>query len=163
MIIQAMALLDLRGSERVLDLFCGLGNFTLAAATRCAEVVGVEVSATMVERVLQNARHNSLDNIRAVAFDLTDTVSDQSWAKENYDILIIDPPRSGAKEVLEDLSLKQIDRILYVSCNPTTLARDARILVDRGYSMTHLGMLDMFPHTAHIESMALFVNRGPRG
>ena len=163
MIIQAMALLDLRGSERVLDLFCGLGNFTLAAATRCAEVVGVEVSATMVERVLQNAHHNSLDNIRAVAFDLTHTFSDQSWAKENYDIVIMDPPRSGAKEGLEDLSLKQIDRILYVSCNPTTFARDARILVDRGYSMTHLGMLDMFPHTAHIESMALFVNRGPRG
>ena len=163
MIFQAMDLLDLQGSERVLDLFCGLGNFTLAAATRCSEVVGVEVSGTMVERVLQNARHNSLDNVRAVAFDLTHTVSDQSWANENYDILIIDPPRSGAKEVLEDLSLKQINRVLYVSCNPTTLARDARILVDRGYSMTHLGMLDMFPHTAHIESMALFVNRGPRG
>ena len=114
----------------------------------------------MVERVLQNARHNSLDNVRAVTFDLTDTVSDQSWANEDFDILIIDPPRSGAKEVLEDLSLKQIDRVLYVSCNPTTLARDARILVDRGYSMTHLGMLDMFPHTAHIESMALFVKGG---
>ena len=163
MIIQAMELLDLRGSERVLDLFCGLGNFTLAAATRCAEAVGVEVSGTMVERVLQNARHNSLDNVRAVTFDLTDTVSDQSWANEDFDILIIDPPRSGAKEVLEDLSLKQIDRVLYVSCNPTTLARDARILVDRGYSMTHLGMLDMFPHTAHIESMALFVKGEPRG
>ena len=163
MIIQAVELLDLRGSERVLDLFCGLGNFTLAAATRCAEVVGVEVSAMMIERVLQNARHNSLDNVRAVAFDLTHTVSDQSWANENYDILIIDPPRSGAKEVLKDLSLRQIDRVLYVSCNPTTLARDARILVDRGYSMTHLGMLDMFPHTAHIESMALFVKRGSRG
>ena len=104
-----------------------------------------------------------MDNIRAFTFDLTHSVSDQSWANENYDILIIDPPRSGAKEVLEDLSLKQIDRILYVSCNPTTLARDARILVDRGYSMTHLGMLDMFPHTAHSESMALFVNRRPCG
>ena len=97
MIIQAMALLDLQGSERVLDLFCGLGNFTLAAAAVVAEVVGVEVSATMVERVLQNARHNSLDNIRAVAFDLTDTVSAQSWANEDFDILIIDPPRSGRK------------------------------------------------------------------
>ena len=163
MIIQAMELLDLQGSERVLDLFCGLGNFSLAAATGCAEVVGVEVSATMVERVLQNARHNSLDNVRAIAFDLTQTVSDESWAQDNFDILIIDPPRSGAKEVLEGLSLKHIDRILYVSCNPITLARDARILVDRGYSMTHLGMLDMFPHTAHIEAMALFVNRGTRG
>tara|TARA_B100001287_G_C22515022_1_gene450069 strand:- start:468 stop:821 length:354 start_codon:yes stop_codon:yes gene_type:complete len=117
----------------------------------------------MVERVLQNARRNSLDNVRAITFDLTHTVSDQSWAKDNFDILIIDPPRSGAKEVLEGLSLKQIARVLYVSCNPTTLARDARILIDRGYSMTHLGMLDMFPHTAHIEAMALFINRGTRG
>ncbi len=163
MIIQAMELLDLQGSERVLDLFCGIGNFTLAAATRCTEVVGVEVSDTMVERVLQNARHNSLENIRAVIFDLTHMVADQSWANETYDILIIDPPRSGAKEVLEHLSFKQIKRILYVSCNPITLARDARMLVDRGYSMTHLGMLDMFPHTAHIESMALFINRGSHG
>ena len=146
----------------MLDLFCGLGNFTLAAAADAPKWLASRCRYDGRES-LQNARHNSLDNIRAVAFDLTDTVSDQSWAKENYDILIIDPPRSGAKEVLEDLSLKQIDRILYVSCNPTTLARDARILVDRGYSMTHLGMLDMFPHTAHIESMALFVNRGPRG
>ncbi len=163
MMIQALELLNLNGSERVLDLFCGLGNFTLAIATRCASVVGVEVSSTMVERVLQNARHNSLDNVSAVAFDLTQSIAEQAFAKERWDTLIVDPPRSGAKEVLEELPLKHIERVLYVSCNPATLARDAKILSDRGFSMTHLGMMDMFPHTAHVESMALFVNRGSRG
>ena len=161
--MQAMELLDLQGSERVLDLFCGLGNFTLAAATRSREVVGVEVSETMVHRVLQNARHNSLDNIQAVAFDLTKSIAEQSWAKEPWDTLIVDPPRSGAKEVLEELPLKNIQRVLYVSCNPATLARDAKLLIERGFKMTHLGMMDMFPHTAHMESMALFVQRGARG
>jgi len=163
MMIQAMELLDLQGSERVLDLFCGLGNFTLAAATRSREVVGVEVSETMVDRVLQNARHNSLDNIQAVAFDLTKSIAEQSWAKESWDTLIVDPPRSGAKEVLEELRLKDIKRVLYVSCNPMTLARDAKLLIERGFKMTHVGMMDMFPHTAHMESMALFVQRGARG
>ena len=163
MIIQAIDLLELKGTERVLDLFCGLGNFTLAAATRCGSVVGVEVSTAMVERVLQNARHNSLDNVQAVAFDLTQSIAGQSFAKESWDTLIVDPPRSGAKEVLEDLPLKNIARVLYVSCNPATLARDAKILVDRGFSMTHLGIMDMFPHTAHVESMALFVKRGANG
>jgi 23S rRNA (uracil1939-C5)-methyltransferase len=117
----------------------------------------------MVERVLQNARHNSLDNVSAVAFDLTQSIAEQAFAKERWDTLIVDPPRSGAKEVLEELPLKHIERVLYVSCNPATLARDAKILSDRGFSMTHLGMMDMFPHTAHVESMALFVNRGSRG
>jgi 23S rRNA (uracil1939-C5)-methyltransferase len=77
--------------------------------------------------------------------------------------LIVDPPRSGAKEVLEELPLKNITRVLYVSCNPATLARDAKILIDRGFSMTHLGIMDMFPHTAHVESMALFAKRGTGG
>lgn len=163
MIIQAMELLDLRGSERVLDLFCGFGNFTLAAATRSREVIGVEVSEKMVDRVLQNANHNSLNNIKATAFDLTQSIAEQSWAKESWDTLIVDPPRSGAKEVFEELPLKDIKRMLYVSCNPATLARDAKLLIERGFKMTHLGIMDMFPHTAHIESMALFVKRGARG
>ena len=163
MISQAMDLLELQGTERVLDLFCGLGNFTLAAASRCASVVGVEVSETMVERVLQNARHNSLNNVSAVAFDLTKSITEQPFAQELWDTLIVDPPRSGAKEVLEELPLKNIARVLYVSCNPATLARDVKILSGRGFLMTHLGIMDMFPHTAHIESMALFVKRGASG
>jgi 23S rRNA (uracil1939-C5)-methyltransferase len=121
------------------------------------------VSSTMVERVLQNARHNSLDNVKAVAFDLTQSIAEQPFAKESWDTLIVDPPRSGAKEVLEELPLKNIARVLYVSCNPATLARDAKILIDRGFSMTHLGIMDMFPHTAHVESMALFAKRGTGG
>ena len=158
-----MDLLELQGTERVLDLFCGLGNFTLAAASRCASVVGVEVSETMVERVLQNARHNSLNNVSAVAFDLTKSITEQPFAQESWDTLIVDPPRSGAKEVLEELPLNNIARVLYVSCNPATLARDVKILSGRGFLMTHLGIMDMFPHTAHVESMALFVKRGASG
>ena len=114
----------------------------------------------MVERVLYNARHNGLDNVSAVAFDLTQPIAEQPFSQESWDTMIVDPPRSGAKEVLEALPLKNIARVLYVSCNPATLARDARILIDGGFSMTHLGIMDMFPQTAHVESMALFVKRG---
>ena len=161
--MQAIDLLELKGTERVLDLFCGLGNFTLAVATRCASVVGVEISKTMVERVLHNARHNSLDNVSAVAFDLTQPIAEHPFFKEAWDTLIVDPPRSGAREVLEALPLKNIARVLYVSCNRATLARDARILIDRGFLTTHLGIIDMFPQTAHVESMALFVKRAASG
>ncbi len=163
MLIQAMKLLNLQGNELVLDLFCGLGNFTLAMATKAKRVTGVEVSELMVTRVLQNARHNKLENVEAVSFDLTQPLENQTWASEAWDILIIDPPRSGAKEVLNALALKKIRRVLYVSCNPATLARDSRILSGSGFTMTHLGIMDMFPHTAHIESMALFTQKGFHG
>ena len=162
MLIQVMKLLDLQGHEMVLDLFCGLGNFTLAAATKAKRVMGVEVSDKMVQRVIQNARHNELDNVDAVSHDLTQPIENQSWALADWDTLIIDPPRSGAKEVLDALVLKKIRRVLYVSCNPATLARDSRILSDSGFTLTHLGIIDMFPHTSHIESMALFTQRGFR-
>lgn len=163
MVSQAMRLLDFQGTERVLDLFCGLGNFTLAAATRAAEVVGVEVSPTMVTRLTDNALHNGLTNVRGVVCDLTKPLDQQEFAKAQYDTLIVDPPRSGAREVLEALPLSQFDRVLYVSCNPQTLARDSRLILDRGFRMTHAGLMDMFPQTAHVESMALFVKRGRHG
>ncbi len=163
MLVQAIELLDLKGTESVLDLFCGLGNFTLAAATRAAHVTGVEVSPTMIDRLSENAAHNGLSNVEGVAFDLTQPIEGQAFAQAKYDTLIVDPPRSGAKEVLEALPLKRIDRVLYVSCNPATLARDAAILVNRGFRLTHAGLMDMFPHTAHVESMALFVKGNARG
>jgi 23S rRNA (uracil1939-C5)-methyltransferase len=157
MILQALTLLELNGTERVLDLFCGLGNFTLALATRAASVTGVEVSQTMVDRVLHNARHNALDRVDAYAFDLTDSVADQPWAQESFDTVVVDPPRSGAKEVLEELPLASVSQLLYVSCNPATLARDAAILQSRGMQLVQYGVMDMFPQTAHVESMARFV------
>lgn len=163
MILQALHLLQLKGTERVLDLFCGLGNFTLALATRAASVTGVEVSETMVERVLQNARHNQLETIDAHAFDLTETVIDQVWANTDYDTVVVDPPRSGAREVLETLSLKTVQQLLYVSCNPATLARDAAILKTRGFVLAEFGVMDMFPHTSHVESMARFIPEARRG
>lgn len=162
MVLQALALLQLHPQDRVLDLFSGLGNFTLAAATQAATVTAVEVSPTMVGRCLHNAAHNGLHNVDATACDLTAPIASQQWAQADYSVLIIDPPRSGAREVLEALPFTGVDRILYVSCNPATLARDAAILLGRGFAMTHLGMMDMFPQTAHVESMALFV-RGRRG
>ena len=162
MVLQALELLQLSSYDRVLDLFSGLGNFTLAAATQAAWVTAVEVSPTMVARCLNNAAHNRLTNIDAAACDLTAPIAAQQWARADYSVVIIDPPRSGAREVLEALPLTGVERILYVSCNPATLARDAAILHERGFVMTHLGMMDMFPQTAHVESMALFV-RGRRG
>ena len=125
-------------------------------------MTAVEVSPTMVARCLNNAAHNRLTNIDAAACDLTAPIAAQQWARADYSVVIIDPPRSGAREVLEALPLTGVERILYVSCNPATLARDAAILHERGFVMTHLGMMDMFPQTAHVESMALFV-RGRRG
>ena len=155
MLIQAIDLLDLKGTERVLDLFCGLGNFTLAVATKAKEVFGVEISNEMVDRVMYNAMQNELVNVSAAAFDLTKPIELESWAKELWDTLIIDPPRSGAKKVLEALPMTNIQRILYVSCNSETLACDIKVLQDRGFRITHLGIIDMFPNTSHAESMVM--------
>ncbi|MGA1207166.1 MAG: 23S rRNA (uracil(1939)-C(5))-methyltransferase RlmD [Litorivicinaceae bacterium] len=162
MVLQALSLLQLTQEDHVLDLFSGLGNFTLAAATQAGSVTAVEVSPTMVSRCLQNAQHNGLTNVHASACDLTAPIADQDWARARYSVLIVDPPRSGAREVLEALPLNGVERLLYVSCNPATLGRDAAILATRGFRMTHLGMMDMFPQTAHVESMACFT-RGSRG
>lgn len=162
MVLQALSLLQLNQDDHVLDLFSGLGNFTLAAATQAGSVTAVEASPTMVSRCLQNAQHNALTNVRAAACDLTAPIADQEWARAAYSVLIVDPPRSGAREVLEALPLTGVSRLLYVSCNPATLARDAALLVASGFCMTHLGMMDMFPQTGHVESMAFFT-RASRG
>lgn len=154
MIDQALALLDLQQDDRVLDLFCGLGNFTLPMARHCAEVVGVEGSQEMVERAQTNAAANGIDNASFHAADLF-VAFDSEWA-QGYDKLLLDPPRSGAIEIVSRMHELKPETVVYVSCNPATLARDAARLIEQGYQLTHAGIMDMFPHTGHVESMARF-------
>jgi len=157
MIAHALTLLDAQPDERVLDLFCGLGNFTLPLARTVREVVGVEGEAGLVARAKENAQRNGLDNAQFFAADLTHDQRSTPWMKQGFDKLLLDPPRSGAIDVLQQLPLKQFKRIVYVSCHPGSLARDAGYLVnEQGFTLVSAGAMDMFPHTAHVESIAVF-------
>jgi 23S rRNA (uracil1939-C5)-methyltransferase len=158
MIEHALTLLDPQPHERVLDLFCGLGNFTLPLARRAAHVVGVEGEAGLVQRAADNARRNAIGNVSFHAADLVADQRNAPWAKADYELLFLDPPRSGAEAILEYLPRRGVRRVVYVSCHPGSLARDAGTLVNRhGFVMKSAGVMDMFPHTAHVESIALFV------
>jgi 23S rRNA (uracil1939-C5)-methyltransferase len=157
MIERTLELLDPQPHERVLDLFCGLGNFTLPLARRAGHVVGVEGDPGLIARARDNARANGLANAEFHAADLTRDLSAEPWMRAGFDKLLLDPPRAGAAEVIAQLPLKGIDRIVYVSCHPGSLARDAGFLVrERGYRLVSAGAMDMFPQTAHVESIALF-------
>ncbi len=158
MISQALDLLDLQSDDRVLDLFCGLGNFTLPIARQVEAVVGVEGDAEMVRRAAGNADANGVTNVRFYQADLFEEPQKEPWRMESYHKVLLDPPRSGAEAVVSWLAGTQnLQTILYVSCNPATLARDAGILVEQGgYTLCHAGVMDMFPHTAHVEAMAVF-------
>ncbi|MCK8640519.1 23S rRNA (uracil(1939)-C(5))-methyltransferase RlmD [Acinetobacter schindleri] len=159
MIRLACDLLQLQPGERVLDLFCGLGNFSLPLA-RCVgasgSVVGVEGSEEMVQRGAENAKINGIAQLSFHSQDLTQDFSHHSWANQGFDALLIDPPRSGAEEVMQYIPKFGAKRIVYVSCNPATLARDAGLLVQQGYRLSRAGVMDMFTHTGHVESIALF-------
>lgn len=157
MITRAVELLELNPSDRVLDLFCGLGNFTLPMARRAGEVVGVEGEAALVARSRENAQANGIGNVEFFAADLAADQADAPWARRSYHKLLLDPPRSGAAAVLDYLPRKGCDLVVYVSCHPGSLARDAGTLVNRhGFTLDAAGVMDMFPHTAHVESIALF-------
>jgi 23S rRNA (uracil1939-C5)-methyltransferase len=157
MIASALSLLDAQPGDRVLDLFCGLGNFTLPLARSVREVVGVEGDAGLVARARDNAVHNALPNAHFHAADLAQDLRGEPWMREGFDRLLLDPPRSGADVVLKQLPLKGLKRIVYVSCHPASLARDAGYLVnERGWKLRAAGVMDMFPHTAHVESIAMF-------
>lgn len=155
---RAVAMLDPRPGERVLDLFCGLGNFSLPLARRGADVLGIEGSEAMVQRARDNAASNGLaSRTQFSAADLTQ-ITAQDWERFGpIDKLLIDPPRQGAAVVIDTLPAQGIDRIVYISCNAATLARDAGTLVrEKGYRLAAAGVVNMFPHTSHVESMALF-------
>lgn len=155
---RAIGLLDPRPGERIGDLFCGLGNFSLPIARRGAHVVGVEGSAALVRRAGENAALNGLDSrCEFHTANLFEVGEPELAALGPFDKLLIDPPRDGAVEVVKALGEGAPGRIVYVSCNPATLARDAAVLVHtQGYRLKAAGVVNMFPHTAHVESMALF-------
>ena len=158
MIQKAMDLLEVTEQDRVLDLFCGLGNFSLPMAKRAGEVVGVEGDEALVRHAQQNAALNNLENAIFEQADLSKTtLKEYDWSQAGFNKVLLDPPRSGAFEVLPQLAELGAQRIVYVSCNPATLARDAGELVNQlGYKLLSAGIMDMFPHTSHVESIAIF-------
>lgn len=155
MVQQAMLLLQVQPTDMVMDLFCGLGNFSLPLAKRAKQVLAVEGSADLVARAEQNATRQNINNIKYLVADLTQAKNVVEAAQ--YNKILLDPPRSGALEIIQAIDFSGIDVLVYVSCNPATLARDAGILVhEKNMRLITVGVLDMFPHTAHVESMALF-------
>ena len=160
MIALALELLDLNESDHVLELFCGLGNFTLPMARFAKQITGVEGDAGLIQRANKNAEQNDIGNTDLHVANLMEDVSECSWLTKGYDKLLLDPPRSGAKEMMPYIDKMKIKHIVYVSCNPSTLARDAGTLVNEmGYTLEKVGIMDMFPHTAHVESIALFTKK----
>ncbi len=158
LVSRAVRMLEPLVGSRVADLFCGLGNFTLPLARAGARVVGLEGSAELVERARANARLNGLD--ASTRFEVVDLFRDAVGALERLgpmDAMLLDPPRDGAQAVVESLGAEGPRRLVYVSCNPATLARDAGILVrEKGYRLAQAGVANMFPHTSHVESIACF-------
>jgi 23S rRNA (uracil1939-C5)-methyltransferase len=152
-----MELLELRENDTVLDLFCGIGNFTLPIAKRVKQVVGVEGMVTAVTRAQQNALHNNLTNATFYTADLEKDFQEQSWWQNIYDKILLDPPRTGAEELCAHLAKLQVKKIIYVSCNAATLARDVGILQNNGYRLLTVSIADMYPHTKHLEIVAELV------
>ena len=158
MVRQACELLRAGPGDRVLDLFCGLGNFSLAIARSGASVTGIEGDDHLVRKGTLNAAHNGMTNVTFQKYDLQRDDVAVIDGTPRYNRMLVDPPRSGALEVVTRMvPLLRPERLVYVSCNPATLARDADVLVNNnGYQLSAVGAIDMFPHTAHVESMAVF-------
>lgn len=157
MIDRAIELLALTKTDHVLDLFCGIGNFSLPMAKYCKHVVGVEGADSSILQAKENATQNDIHNADFYVQDLSVDLKDVSWSQQHYDKILLDPPRAGAKEIMPFIAQWQASRIVYVSCNPITLARDTKDLLELGYRLVQAGVMDMFPHTDHIEAIALFV------
>jgi 23S rRNA (uracil1939-C5)-methyltransferase len=157
MVDRAVGLLDPQRGDRVLDLFCGLGNFSLPLARRAGEVLGVEGDAALVERATNNARRQAIGNVEFLAADLAAVPDDAPWATRAYHRVLLDPPRAGAREVLPVVGRCGAGRVVYISCHSGSLARDAGLLVrEHGFRLVAAGVMDMFPHTTHVEAMAIF-------
>ncbi|MGZ5138869.1 MAG: 23S rRNA (uracil(1939)-C(5))-methyltransferase RlmD [Burkholderiales bacterium] len=166
LVCRALRLLAPQPGERLADLFCGLGNYSLPIARSGARVLAIEGSRGLVARARVNAARNDLaDRVRFESLNLLEIDSKTLAALGSFDAMLIDPPRDGAYELVNALgSQLPPGRIVYVSCNPATLARDAAVLVrDKGYTLQSAGVINMFPHTAHVESMALFQRRAEQG
>lgn len=157
MIQRALEVLEPAPTDTVLDLFCGLGNFSLPLARRAAHVVAVEGDAALVRRARANAGRNGITNVEFHVADLFKDVVGQAWTRRSFDCVLLDPPRAGAKEILPLVASSGARRVVYISCHSGSLARDAGLLVrEHGFRLTAAGVMDMFPHTAHVEAMAVF-------
>ena len=157
MISQALTWLNVLPSDNVLDLFCGLGNFSLALAKQAKHVVGVEGVQVMVDKATHNAQVNGFDNCQFYQADLNNDWLLASWAKgQIFDKVLLDPARAGAEEAVDQIAYLKIPTVLYVSCDPATLARDSAILVSKGYKLDKISLMDMFSQTKHVETMVLF-------
>jgi 23S rRNA (uracil1939-C5)-methyltransferase len=157
MVAAAVQLLDPSASDTVLDLFCGLGNFTLSLGTRAAKVVGVEGDAALVAKARANAVRNGITNAAFHVANLFEPQGLGTWADDPYDLVLLDPPRAGASEIMIRMAHWRPRRVVYISCHPGSLARDAAILVEeQGFKLVGAGVMDMFPHTTHVESIAVF-------
>ena len=156
MIKQAMECLDLKSTDQVLDLFCGIGNFSLPMARHAHHVTGVEGAQNSIIQAQKNAAFNHIQNTTFYTQNLAQDCQALCWAQKQYDKILLDPPRTGAAEMMPLFCVWQPERIVYISCNPITLARDAKDLLQLGYSLKKTGVMDMFPHTDHVEAIALF-------
>jgi 23S rRNA (uracil1939-C5)-methyltransferase len=164
LVTAAAQLLELGCDSSLLDLYCGLGNFSLALARRARSVVGVEGDADLVARACGNARRNGIGNANFFHADLTADLSAAQWLSRRYSHVLLDPPRAGALALLPHIARLAPERLLYVACDPDTLARDVGLLVQQyGFKLLAAGVVDMFPHTAHIESLALLAPGSARG
>lgn len=160
MIDRVLSVMALKKESKVLDLFCGLGNFTLPIARHSHQVIGVEGDQQLVERARHNAQLNDLSNVDFFTADLTKDHSQSAWFNQDFSHVLIDPPRSGAWDILPLIAKTSANTLVYVSCHPASLARDSQRLVqDLGFSMQSAGVMDMFPHTSHVESMAVFTRK----
>ena len=166
LVTQAAQLLQLSADSSVLDLYCGLGNFSLALARAARKVVGVEGDAGLVERARGNARRNGIRNAQFFSADLTAELSADAvpWLAQHYSHVLLDPPRAGALAMLPHIARLAPERLLYVACDPDSMARDIGLLVQRhGFELLAAGVVDMFPHTAHVESLAVLAPGSAHG
>ena len=154
MVALALSLLEPDTSDRVLDAFCGIGNFSLALARSAGHVSGMELAAASIERAKANAAENGIRNVDFSVVDLHADIAESPGFK-GFNKVLLDPPRSGAEQLVKRVASMDIERVVYVSCNPETLARDIKILVSAGFELQSAGIIDMFPHTTHVESIAL--------
>ncbi|MGO9987442.1 MAG: 23S rRNA (uracil(1939)-C(5))-methyltransferase RlmD [Steroidobacteraceae bacterium] len=157
MVAAAIELLQPGPGDEVLDLFCGLGNFTLPLSRRCRHVAGVEADAALIAKARANAVRNGITNAEFFADNLFEPAGFGRWAERGYDRVLLDPPRAGAVAIMERVAQWRPQRVVYISCHPGSLARDAGILVhSHGFRLIGAGVMDMFPHTTHVESIAVF-------
>ena len=159
MIEKMVQLLSMESKSTVIDLFCGSGNLSLPLAQYFEHVIGVEGVNSLVKKAIENARDNAIDNCTFIAADLSraDSLDGVIKLVDQIDAIVLDPPRDGALEIMPWIAKTGAKMVLYISCHPSTMVRDAKILKSAGYHMSDIGVLDMFPHTAHVESMSLFV------